>query len=273
MIVDKTWQKEYLLRISDVLKEYNDVQAVVIKGSCADDINEVDIWSDIDLVVIVSNESCDFYWEDMSWLNSLGQVFAYEKYPGGNIETLRVCLSNFVRFDFVFVKQSYISVDSTQYIFDRSNKILFSKLGYLDQLILESPKETSYTELASDEFNKIVNKFWFKGTLAISKIARGDYLIASHLAFEMAQETIVLQMMIRDIYKGTNVHRFGDCEQIDVISTFLELKKEGTLENILDIIEQSSITFDRLAKVYSEQQDKRMPTFRNMLQNLRRCLE
>lgn len=164
-------------------------------------------------------------------VKSLGQVFAYEKYPGGNIETLRVCLSNFVRFDFVFVKQSYISVDSTQYIFDRSNKILFSKLGYLDQLIL------------------------------------------AHLAFEMAQETIVLQMMIRDIYKGTNVHRFGDCEQIDVISTFLELKKEGTLENILDIIEQSSITFDRLAKVYSEQQDKRMPTFRNMLQNLRRCLE
>lgn len=64
------------------MKEYNDVQAVVIKGSCADDINEVDIWSDIDLVVIVSNESCDFYWEDMSWLSHWAKYLLMKNIQG-----------------------------------------------------------------------------------------------------------------------------------------------------------------------------------------------
>lgn len=56
--------------------------------------------------------------------------------------------------------------------------------------------------------------FWFVQIQALGKLMRGDYLIAGHLANCQVNETLVLQMIKRDDDKGTNIHRYGDHEQL-----------------------------------------------------------
>jgi len=74
----------------------------------------------------------------------------------------------------------------------------------------------------------VLNKFWFYLSMILVKIGRKDNLIASHLALELYQLLIVVQMLVRDQKKGTNIHRFGDNEDICFMCT------PGLLSNISD---------------------------------------
>ncbi|WP_201763492.1 hypothetical protein [Chengkuizengella marina] len=49
---------------------------------------------------------------------------------------------------------------------------------------------------------------------------RKDYLIASHLAHKLTQESLVLQMIVRDNEKNTNFHRYGYEEVLDYLTVF-----------------------------------------------------
>jgi len=51
-----------------------------------------------------------------------------------------------------------------------------------------------------------------------ARLGRGDYLIAAHLALEMCQLILVIQMMMRDEEKGTNMHRFGGKEAVPIMN-------------------------------------------------------
>lgn len=55
-------------------------------------------------------------------------------------------------------------------------------------------------------------KFWFVQVQALGKLYRRDGLIADHLAHMGLNETLVQQMVRRDVEKGTNHHRWGDGE-------------------------------------------------------------
>lgn len=57
-----------------------------------------------------------------------------------------------------------------------------------------------------------VNRFWFVQVQALGKLYRGDYLIGRHLAHMQLNETLVMQMVQRDLEKGTNHHRYGGRE-------------------------------------------------------------
>ena len=59
-----------------------------------------------------------------------------------------------------------------------------------------------------------VNRFWFVQIQALGKLYRGDYLISSHLANMNLNETLVQQMVRRDMERGTNHHRYGYAEKL-----------------------------------------------------------
>ena len=65
--------------------------------------------------------------------------------------------------------------------------------------------------------------------MVLSKLGRKDYLIAAHLALELCQLVIVTQMMMRDNKKNTNIHRFGDEEDVPVLRSLLHLKGSADL--------------------------------------------
>ena len=54
-----------------------------------------------------------------------------------------------------------------------------------------------------------VNRFWFVQIQALAKLYRRDYLISSHLANVNCNETLVMQMVMRDLERGTTHHRYG----------------------------------------------------------------
>ena len=59
-----------------------------------------------------------------------------------------------------------------------------------------------------------VDEFWFVMIQALGKLYRKDYLISAHLANMNMNETLVQQMVLRDIEYGTNHHRYGYCEEL-----------------------------------------------------------
>ena len=54
-----------------------------------------------------------------------------------------------------------------------------------------------------------VNRFWFMQLQALGKLYRKDFLIGSHIAHMNLNETLVQQMVLRDMKYGTNHHRYG----------------------------------------------------------------
>lgn len=77
----------------------------------------------------------------------------------------------------------------------------------------------------SDDWIEI-NDFWFVAIQALGKLMRKDYLISSHLAHELIQRTLVLQMKIRDEEKGTNFHRYGYQEDLEYLNRWHDLRDQ-----------------------------------------------
>lgn len=99
-----------------------------------------------------------------------------------------------------------------------------------------------------DKVENLVNSFWFTASMVLTKLGRGDNLIASHLALELCRQTIVMQMLIRDRDKNTNTHRFGDNEHVPVlhsITQILDKNEEGLL--IRDILFQAAQSMDKMS--------------------------
>lgn len=57
-----------------------------------------------------------------------------------------------------------------------------------------------------------LNRFWFVQVQALGKLYRRDYLISGHLAHMQLNETLVMQMVLRDAALGTCHHRYGSAE-------------------------------------------------------------
>ncbi|MBE5957234.1 MAG: hypothetical protein E7254_00015 [Lachnospiraceae bacterium] len=105
-----------------------------------------------------------------------------------------------------------------------------------------------------------INRFWFIQVQALGKLYRKDYLISSHLANMNCNDTLVMQMILRDIKYGTNHHRYGYSEELEYIK---ELGKtpyrtdDPTFNRIADHLYAAAISYDRLAKnFYPEYQNR-----------------
>ena len=105
-----------------------------------------------------------------------------------------------------------------------------------------------------------INRFWFIQIQALGKLYRKDHLISCHLANMNCNDTLVMQMILRDKEYGTNHHRYGHSEEIEYLKDLGKTpyrSDDPAFNSIADKIYAAAKAYDRLAKnFYPGYQDR-----------------
>jgi len=231
--------------------------AIVAFGSCARP-EQLDAWSDVDLALVVADAAWDRFYPTRGWLASLGTPLGVEAHPVEGAApalraTVRVCFDDMRRVDFVLVSESFArrvpGWSARQ--FAEGHRVLFSRSPAVDEALsqLRTPPDPP---VASDEqFRAMVDQFWLKAALAVTKVMRDDLLVGLHLALDLTRDCCVLGMMLRDRQTGTTRHRVGGPYN-DVLTRLDGTSQPYSALGILESIEQSGVAFDALAREWSD---------------------
>lgn len=177
-----------------------------------------DIYSDIDLTVVIrlkNNEEISperYVMNIAHWFgDAVGEILGVCFVSEHNM--YRIVLKNGIRYDWGF---EFVISDSA-----------------IDFQLKPMAEQHSHENWPI----KNINNFWLVQIQALGKLYRKDYLISSHLANVNINETLVQQMVLRDLEYHTNHHRYGYREDLiyhkyidrcpfsDVDNTFDEIAK------------------------------------------------
>ena len=126
----------------------------------------------------------------------------------------------------------------------------------------ETPVLEPYAEEEENENwpSDNINRFWFIQVQALGKLYRKDFLIGSHLANMNCNDTLVMQMVLRDLEYKTSHHRYGHSEELEYVKDLGKnsYKHDDTTFNLIaDRLYAAALAFDRLAKhFYPEYRDR-----------------
>jgi hypothetical protein len=212
-----------------------------------------DLWSDIDLLLVVDAEAKGRFHPATDWLAPLGKLYAWEQSSNPFASVTRVCFRDFRRIDFVITTEAALeqAEDWPSIAFWKGTRTLFSRSPRVDRVLARTFTPPVPRLISPDEFQSMAHAFWFKGALAVTKVVRNDLLIALHLALEMVQDCCVLGMLLRDRSEGTAHHRHGGVGN-ETVAQLAPARQPYTAAGILRTLEESSIAFDRLAAQWSD---------------------
>lgn len=109
-----------------------------------------------------------------------------------------------------------------------------------------------------------VNRFWFVQIQALGKLYRNDFLISSHLANMNINETLVQQMVLRDLKYNTNHHRYGYKEELTYLKYMAQCPyKSGntTFDDIAGRIYSAALAYDELVGYFYNDYEPRSKDF------------
>jgi predicted nucleotidyltransferase len=252
-----TWHAATIEQLADMCRADADVEALALLGSAAQ--GRADVWSDLDLLLVVRDGALERFFPPRTWLAPLGPIYASELHPGEFTPVARLCFEDLRRIDLIVTTVSALQrhAEWPSRPFAGGNRVLFSRNPGVDA-VLGLDLEIPAPHVSYDAFEDLANGFWFKGIVAVQKVVRGDRLVAFHLSLELIQEVAVLAMLLRDRETGTNQHRggIGDDEVLALEPT----RQPHTPAGILASIAASAVAFDRLAAWWSaEYQPRRGP--------------
>ena len=124
---------------------------------------------------------------------------------------------------------------------------------YAENMNLDLGEQPEADEQNDDWPTDNLNRFWFVQVQALGKLYRKDYLISSHLANMNCNETLVMQMVLRDLKYGTNHHRYGYAEELEYIHDLGKTPYrtgDQTFDRIADHLYAAALAYDRLAKEF-----------------------
>ena len=213
------------------------------------DIGYHDCYSDIDLSIMVKlpkngSISADEYMKRVNKFGvnedtALGWAFVPENHM------YRIIFKNGMRYDFGF---------DFEYVED----------DILKSEIENSQENKSYKETQNEHWPmENINRFWFVQIQALGKLYRKDYLISSHLANMNCNETLVMQMVLRDIKYDTNHHRYGYSEELEYVKYFEKspYKTDDPIFNrISEHIYAAALAYDKLTKGFYPECKERSST-------------
>ena len=261
MIQTDDWHTQAIEGLQTLLMPSDNVIAFALFGSALPSNDKFDVWSDLDCLLIVKDETYSQFYPATEWLESFGELYTHQQSETIFYGTLRTCFVDFRRLDIVVTTPSRLNrlAEWPRIPFWRGVRLLFSRSHEITQLLSQAWPVPEPTFPSPSQFDEMVDHFWFKAVLASSKVIRDDRLIALHLALDLVRDCCVAGMMLRDRSEGTNIHRVGGLGNhvvANLESTYLSYTAVG----ILDIIEQSAIQFDQLASLWSEAyHEKRYP--------------
>jgi predicted nucleotidyltransferase len=246
------WQDIVIRDLVALLQLNEEVLSVVVSGSCALSSIEKDAWSDVDLLVVVSEHAISRYFPALVWLQALGEIYAFEQNANQFTYTTRVCFTDFRRLDIVLTTEFALEqIDSWDSVsFWNGTLTLFSRSTRVNTILARNFEPLNPSPISAEQFQAMANRFWFKATIAATKVVRDDLLIALHLALDLGRDCCLLAMLLRDRDAGTNYHRHGGAGN-DFVEQLQTAKSSYDALGILDGIEQSSIAFDSLAAQWS----------------------
>lgn len=209
-------------------------------------INECfhDSYSDIDLYVVVklSSEggiSPDEYIKHIEHLGfSSETILGIYFVPENNM--YRIILKNGMRYDmgFLFVFQENIPVIDLKPVKKQTDNVNWS---------MEN-----------------IDRFWFVQIQALGKLYRNDFLISSHLANMNINETLVQQMVLRDLKYHTNHHRYGHQEELTYAKYAMQCPYQSgnaVFDSIADRIYSAALAYDELASFFYDDYEPRSGDF------------
>jgi len=241
-----------LHRLIAYFEANEDVLGLLLFGSGRGPEFQRDEWSDIDLLVVVKNDNLSDFFPTIEWLTSFGALYTCGQSSDDFKSTTRVCFENFERVDFVFTTEEQLSqVDHWPNVpFFSGTRLLFSRSRFVDRVAARERFSRDMPFVTDDQFLKMVNEFRFKSMLAVTKVIRGDLLIALHLSLDLIRDCSVLGMMLRDRATGTNIHKHGGMG--NELAAKVEIaQKPFTSLGILDSIQESNTLFEKLAQDWS----------------------
>lgn len=242
-----TWHEQAISQLSQLLEQDSAVKALILTGSLADAEVQEDAWSDVDAKIIVSDHALEHYFPSDAWLSPLGQCFGAERYDAPLTKTHRVFLDGFRHFDLTFIPESAL-LDAAKWDhnpFYPSYLVRWSKLPDLETYVKLLPRPAEYQDETREVIKSMIDAFWFKAAVAITKVVRNDLLIGMHLALDLVRDCLVVQMIRRDRAKRTVIHRTGGWGNDITRRLSLGCRGQSSLK-ILDCVRMSCEIFDEL---------------------------
>ena len=243
-----TWQERAIRQLSQHFRQTAEAQAFVLTGSLAAEDGPADVWSDVDAKIILAEEAVARYYASTAWLAPFGRIIGLERHEHPLTKTLRVFLADFRRFDLTFIAAESLQ---TPDVWDHNPMpppyaILWSRRPELKARIAALPAPAAYQDPPAKQIAAMADAFYFKAAMAITKVVRNDWLIGAHLALDLAQDALVLQMIRRDRAKRTTVHRTGGWGN-EIVERVAWGDWQSAGDGILALIQRSCEIFDELA--------------------------
>lgn len=254
--LDKDSMKKNLCVLADSLFSLPEVECIKIKEVEIRAINKDkmidlamdecfhDCYSDVDLCVVVKlsaegGVSPDEYLKHIEhwgfpWETILGLSFTPES------SLYRIVLKNGMRYDLSF-----------EFLFQENSPVI-------DLTPIKKMDSNPNWPVEN------IDRFWFVQVQALGKLYRNDFLISGHLANMNINETLVQQMVLRDLKYHTNHHRYGYQEE------FIYSKYRGqcpyqsgnsTFDSIADRIYSAALAYDEVASYFYDNYEPRSKYF------------
>lgn len=109
-----------------------------------------------------------------------------------------------------------------------------------------------------------IDRFWFIQIQALGKLYRNDFLISSHLANMNINETLVMQMILRDLKYSTNHHRYGYKEELTYSKYAAQCpykSENATFNCIADRLYSAALAYDELVSLFYDDYEARSGDF------------
>jgi hypothetical protein len=232
-----------LSRLTELLAERGEVQALVLCGSQA--ANVADEWSDLDALAVTHPLDIRAAERIGHALSQVGRVFNAQiiDHEDGHF-TLRWAYTTFERIDLMLWDAEVL--DGGPIPLTPPFRVIFNyATPDNDRLITPAPPPLPDEEYYRDSLHERTTALRDMGITALVKAVRGDLLIGLHLAIGMLRELLVLHMQLRDMQRGTTVHRTGSIEDEAVLAI---PEFPSTAEGIIDRVAYAAKHFDRLAR-------------------------
>lgn len=155
-----------------------DVKSVFVVGSRSRIDHPADEYSDLDLVMVVTNP--EYFLSSDQWLESIGDYWAsfIERTTVGGGKERRVLFENALDVDFaIFSEKGFeqvIEKNEVQAVFKRGFRVLLDKNGWANALPKISIECQVYSPPTESEFLNFVNDFWYHSVWTTKKLLRGE---------------------------------------------------------------------------------------------------
>ncbi|MCI0710980.1 MAG: aminoglycoside 6-adenylyltransferase [Chloroflexi bacterium] len=232
-----------LAQLTTIFQEREEVVALAVIGSVA--ISKPDAWSDIDVIVVVTD--IEPFFPSLEWLRPVGEIFTYSQSSRDFRATTRLVFADLRRLDITLVtREAVLQLAPEDHVsFWQGAKVIFSHSEAITEK-LTATYTPPVSTFSREDFTAMANDFWFKAVLAVTKIARDDRLIAAHLALDCLRDVMVLAMVERDMSTGTTVHRSGGMGNVFVER--LSPVNDFSTASLLRLLEQTAYQFETLAR-------------------------